>query len=160
MMILSYPWCLSIISNPVIRLYPYISIMLYFISVWFIHMNPHLSTLFIRSGSSSPARGRCTFASRSQRQRRRRRRRRRKNRHVYLDHSDSWRQLEQPRCCEMKCLGALASGLPRGERVTMTMGKLIIPIDWIDAHCWDSDLGFLEPPTHRSPSTKNPCKRQ
>jgi hypothetical protein len=52
-----------------------------------------------------------------------------KNRHVYLDHSDSWRQLEQPRCCEMKCLGALASGLPRGERVTLTMGKLIIPID-------------------------------
>ena len=124
----------------------------------YIQIHASASCDLLRRFGRPQARGRCTFAARSQRQRRRRRRR--KHRHVYLDHSDSWRQLEQPRCCEMKSLGALASGLPRGERVTLTMGKLIIPIDWIDAHCWGSDLGFLEPPTHRSPSTENQCKRQ
>ncbi len=36
-----------------------------------------------------------------------------------------------------------------------------IPVDWFDSHSWESDLKFLDPPTHRTwnPSTENQCKR-
>ncbi len=37
--------------------------------------------------------------------------------------------------------------------------KLIIPVDRFDGHCFESDLGFLDPPTYRNPSTENQRKR-
>ena len=42
---------------------------------------------------------------------------------------------------------------------TISMSKTIIPVDRFDGHCWESDLGFLDPPTYRNPSTENQLKR-
>ncbi len=53
----------------------------------------------------------------------------------------------------------LASGLPWGDRETISMSKIIISVDRFDGHCWESDLGFFDPPTHRNQSTEKQRKR-
>ncbi len=55
----------------------------------------------------------------------------------------SGRQLEQQRLCYvLNCPVLLvASGLPRGYRETISISKIIIPVDRFDCHCWTSDLG-------------------